>query len=599
MKFCITAILGFLLLAGTTAVQALDAQIILLDTKGKKEVRTIPLVEKDSVQYLTIPAKSIPAGFSKLEVHHPWATAMAGDDGFYVFANGMYGTFQKRANGQYRNPNVIMPMFGVKTPQAAMTVILTGFCYEADFLVDLKNDVYKVYPRFDLQEAVPYEDIVLEFHLLPDKEKVTYSDIAKVYRQYQLNRGACIPLKERTKNNPALQYAANSMEIRVRLGWKPVPSPVKEQNAENEPPMKAVITFNRFVDIVKEFKKQGVNRAEFCLVGWNIGGHDGRYPQIFPPDERLGGETKLRSAIDNAKKDGFQIVCHTNNSDAYRASQIGGLWDEGFLLRKKDGTLNTYTTWGGGNMYETCPKCMYERFVKNDLITLKNYGFYGLHYIDVFSTVNPRTCWSKEHPLTKKDYAFWTNKIFAEAKKQLGGLGSEGGFDYCISNLDYALYISFYKPGSKLNPLIERHVPIWQIVYNGIVLNNPYTDTVNYTIKEPVSRLKLVEFGGRPIFYFYSKFKHSGSNWMGDSDITCGTEEELVNSVKKIKEGYDEFEKLKYLQYEFMESHDMLEKNLFRTVFSDGTVIITNYNNGPRTWQGKKIEALNYIVYKK
>ena len=50
---------------------------------------------------------------------------------------------------------------------------------------------------------------------------------------------------------------------------------------------------------IKEFKSQGIDKAEFCLVGWNVSGHDGRFPQLSPVEERLGGEKKLRKFTTN------------------------------------------------------------------------------------------------------------------------------------------------------------------------------------------------------------------------------------------------------------------------------------------------------------
>jgi len=485
---------------------------------------------------------------------------------------------------------------GMRYEAATATETIDGIGYEAGHFAMAKDGVYTVFPRYLLGGEKPYDDISIDFYHLDGA--ATYSDMAKCYRNIQLERKVVRPLKERIKDNPELDYASKSMMVRVRMGWKPVPSPVPEQNEENEPPMKTAVTFDRFTQIVDEFKRQGIDKAEFCLVGWNIGGHDGRYPQIFPVDERLGGETKLREAIAKAQKEGFQIVCHTNNSDAYSASRIGGLWDEGYLLRRRDGNFAQYTTWGGGNMYETCPKTIYERFVKSDFKKLREIGFRGLHYIDVFSTVNPRTCRASEHPLTKEGYADWTKKIFAEAQQTFGGVASEGGFDYCISNLDYGLYISFYNPGAVLNPLIDRHVPFWHLVYNGIVLNNPYTASTNYTMKDQLTRLKLVEFGGRPMFYFYSIFMESGRNWMGDIDLTCATDAELVESVRKIKEGYDEFEQMKHLQLEFMESHEAIEENVFETTFSDGTSILTNYGDTDFEYKGNIIKSFSYLIYK-
>lgn len=578
-------------------VPTMTAQVVIRQTDGKTQALQIPLTQKGMVQYLTLSRKDIPVNVKTIDVVHPWAIAQAGEKGFFVFPDGMYGTFRQNKDGQYRTWKMPMQMIGVATPRGAMTMILTGLNFESSHFVTLKKGKYKVFPRFQLENIPLYEDLAIQFHLL--SPNATYADMAKVYRNYQLDRGEVKPLKERIKNNPELAYAANSLEVRVRLGWKPVPSPVPEQTLETEPPMKVAISFDRFMQIVDEFKRQGINRTEFCLVGWNIGGHDGRYPQIFPVDERLGGEKKLREAIAKTQNAGFQIVCHTNNSDAYSASCIGGLWDENYLRVDHKGKFVTRTTWGGGNMYQTCPKCMFERFVPGDLAKIRDLGFRGLHYIDVFSTVDPRSCYSKDHPLSKRDFANWTKKIFAQAQKEFGALASEGGFDYCISNLDYGLYISFFDPiNGKFNPLIERHVPIWQLVYNGIVLNNPFTATANYTIKGPVARLKLVEYGGRPMFYFYSRFKSTGNNWMGDLDIGCATDEELVESVRKIKQGYDEFETVRNLQLEFMESHDQLAENVFKTGFSDGTVIVVNYGDKPFEYRGKTVSPLGYMIFR-
>ena len=289
-------------------------------------------------------------------------------------------------------------------------------------------------------------------------------------------------------------------------------------------------------------------------------------------------------------------MAHTNYSDAYSVSHLANRWDENYLLRKKDGSPNTYTTWGGGAMYETCPECMFKRFPNEDFPAIAACGFRGIHYIDVYSTVNPRTCHSKDHPATKEDFARWTREIFAKTQKDLGGMGSEGGFDYAISNLDYSLYISFFNPGNKYPALIEKHVPFWHIVYNGFVLNNPFCATTNFTIKDPVTQLKLVEYGGRPMFYFYSKFKSSGNNWMGDADIGCATDEELRESVTAIKRGYDQFESMKDLQYETLDEHAEIAPNVFCSTFSNGTRIVCNYSDADFEFEGKTVKPLGYVV---
>lgn len=65
---------------------------------------------------------------------------------------------------------------------------------------------------------------------------------------------------------------------------------------------------------------------------------------------------------------------------------------------------------------------------------------------------------------------------------------------------------------------------------------------------------------------------------MGDEDLACKTEDELKYSVSKIKEMAEEYEKLSYLQYEFMLRHEEVRPGVFEVEYSDGTVITVDYN---------------------
>jgi len=81
------------------------------------------------------------------------------------------------------------------------------------------------------------------------------------------------------------------------------------------------------------------------------------------------------------------------------------------------------------------------------------------------------------------------------------------------------------------------------LVYHGIVLANPFTGTLNYPVKAPHKRLKLVEFGGRPLFVWYANFHTGkGGDWMGKEDLRCGTDEELRAGVAAIRRAYVEYE---------------------------------------------------------
>ena len=578
--------------AWLAALQTLAAsvEVSCTFTNGSVEKKTLPLEAQGSVLHFRWKAAEVPAGLKHVEVRADFATAQTGEAGYFVMPNGFLGTFRER-DGEQKLGASYMPLFGMQTPRATFAAIVTGLPHEYTLVARAKDGVYTLYPRFELGGRKANGDIAIEYHFLTGAD-ANYSGMARAYRKFQLDRKACVPLQERIKSRPELAYAMQCPEIRIRMGWKPAPSPVEEQTPATEPPMKVAVTFDRAGEILDECQRQGIERAEFCLVGWNQKGHDGRYPQLFPVEEALGGEAKLRALIAKAQRLGYQIVCHNNHSDAYH---VADSWSEEFVIKNPDGSLSKNASWSGGRMYNLCPQRAYELFAPRDLRAIAALGFRGVHYVDVLSIVRPRACYDPRHPLTPDQSAAWINKIMHEARDVFGGVSSEGAFDFCCGNLDYALYVSF---GHMTNvpKMVDRVVPLWQLVYHGIIMSNPFTDTANYTLKGDVARLKLVEFGGRPMFYFYSKFLEGNKQWMGAEDLTCADQPALAASVAKIKAGYDEYAALCHLQTTFMENHEQLEPGITRTSFSDGTTILCNYRDSAFEFQGKRVKPHDYLV---
>jgi hypothetical protein len=291
---------------------------------------------------------------------------------------------------------------------------------------------------------------------------------------------------------------------------------------------------------------------------------------------------------------GYLIVPHGNYIDAYR---IADSWDEEWLAKTADGGLPKGSgSWGGGRSYRICPKRAYERFMSRDMWRMGAYGFKGLGYFDVVSIVPADECHDPRHPLTRAEGAEWWGKSAALSKRIFGGFASEGAFDHFVGNLDSVLYVSFKDPTAENVGLVDRIAPFVQLAYNGVFVMNPFTRTVNFTAQEKFWQLKLIEFGGRPVFYFYSKFKRDGKNWMGDGDLGCATDAELSASVEKIKEGADIYAMLSPLQYEFMEEHDSLGGGVWRTTYSNGTHVYVNYGKCASTVDSISIPAESWAI---
>ncbi len=573
------------------------AQVELtLTFKDQHEEKRQVTAEPDAKGVVTVTVKrsELPSGVEWVSVLPEFATATLGEAGYYVTPDGYMGTFRlTNATCMVGGPSVFygrnfMPIFGMKNPRATFVGIIMTMRFEYDLHVRAKDGVYTIAPRFHVAGFVPPDDLTIRYCLLTGKD-ADYAGMARTYRNDQLAREVCKPIKERMKTHPELAYAAKSIEVRIRQGWKPAPSPVLEQTVATEPPMKAVITFPRVGDIVDALRKTGVKRAELCLVGWNRKGHDGRWPQIFPVEEALGGEKELRALIKKAQRKGFQIVGHTNSSDGYR---IADCWDDDLTAKKEDGMPFSNSVWSGGQMYALCPQRAYERFYPQDIRKVADLGFRGLHYIDVITILQPPRCHDPNHPCTPKESAFWFDRILQSCKDHIGGVASEGAFDFACGNLDYVLYVYFNGLSGKNNPMHDRLIPIWQLVYNGIILSNPFTETVNASTKDRMTQLKLAEFNGRPIYYFYSQFKADNKNWMGNTDLRCSTDEELEQAAAFVKKGYDDFNVLADLQLEFMEQHEQLAPDVFRTAFSNGSELIVNYGSTAFSYKNTAIPPM-------
>lgn len=547
---------------------------------GSTRALTPEITTQGDCTTLTLPKETDTSAVREICFEYLEDLARDGDEGYFLIPNeGMLCSFRGHQDEEFVSQKYAMPVFGVKTRRQSYLAVVAGMAYGYELVCGVRDGKYYIYPRFRLDGAPLAEAIVIHYFRLSEAD-ADYSGMARRYRRYQLERGEIRPLQERMRERETLDYAANSVMVRVRLGWKPVPPEILHQTPENEPEMHVACTFARVGEILDECRRQGVEKAEFCLVGWNCKGHDGRYPQVFPVEEALGGEEELRRLIDKAHALGYQITCHTNSTDAY---EIAENWSVDDLTRTPTGEIvDDPNRWSAGQMYWLCPTVAL-RQAQEIYPKLADFGFRGLHYIDVLSIVMPRLCSHPDHPLNVVESIETSRRLMAYASETFGGYSSEGGYDFGAKYLDYALNTDYYGT-YQLNPLCDEKVPFWQLVYHGVILSNPNMyETLNFPARdEPTGKLRLLEYGGRPSFYFYWNFR---GDWRtaAKNDLVCDTQEQLERSVSQLREGQELNKILAPLQTAYFDRHEKLAPGVYRSTFSDGTVITVDYNRAAYT----------------
>ena len=579
---------------------SLIAAIITVETAlmdGTKTVETAEVPETDGIVRFVWPKGKVPGNFKSVTVTPDFATARKGEEGYWVMPNNSFGTFRLDDGHVFESWGVFMPMFGMKTPRSTYCAIVTGMPYSFGVSVKAANGIYSQSAVFLAEKDIElYEDFRIDYHFLKGDD-ADYSGIARRYRRYQLDRGAAVPLAEKAKSNSALAYAVTNIEVRIRQAWKPAPSPVMEQVTRNEPPVKAVVTFDRVRDIVDESVRQGVAGAEFCLVGWNKGGHDGAYPQIFPVEPSLGGEAKLKEAVAYAQSKGYQIVGHSSFRDCY---MIADTWDSEYVVEKNpDGTLRRgKMSWSGGRLYTMCPQRAYERFCPKQCAEMATLGFRGMFYVDVTTSRPLFPCPDVRHRLNNAQRAVWENNIMRELGETFGGAASEGAYDFCSRTCESALTVQWCKPfDPPKNEMVDGYIPLWQLVYHGIIVSTPFRTMINCPAN-PDRRyaLKLAEFGGRPTFYWHSWFVTGRPPSMGTWDLEATTDDKMRQGVRWMKEGHDEYMRRNSLQFAFMDRHEKIADGVFCVTYSNGTKMYVNYNGAQVVVDGVSIPSMDYVL---
>ena len=543
---------------------------------GKEETVLIETEQRGDVTYACFPKTQIPDGCDHIDFIFDAFTCHP-CDGYMLAPRGTKegGTLlcrfrERKGDHEYISDSNIMPLYGFKDEKRCVLAVVTGMTYEYRIVLGIKDGVYYIYPRFFVDEKNRYEDIRVELHHLP--ASCDYNDMAALYRKMK----SPTPLSEKVKESPELDYAAKSPELRIRLAWKPVPTPVACQTEENEPEVIVGCTLSRVKDILDGMKSRGVDKCQICLVGVEIKGHDGRWPQLLPIESSIGGEEQLKEICAYGQSLGYQMVVHTNSTEMY---QISSDWDENALIVTHDGDYSRdEILWGGGQPFHICPEKTVS-YTERNLADVHRLGFRGIHYIDVITNFPPRACYSEAHPLTPPDSAKIFCDIARKTKALFGGFASEGGFDFASDVLDYALYTS-YNLYSVERELCDETIPFWQLVFHGSILYNPSTETVNFCVKDEKAHLKFLEYGGRPLFYFNSKYVDEGGcgNWMGEEDLLCATDEQLCDSLDRIKKVYDEYVSMAHLQYLKMVKHEKCEAGVYRSTYENGTSVTVNYN---------------------
>ena len=561
----------------TAVIRGLDGQPRTKELVGTREA-------DGAIRYVLPAAEAKDADWIDFRMDR--ATAATGEAGFWMMGRGVIGRFT-RSHGGWTNGARFQdhPYFAMKTPRATFIAIADGMRFEVDFGVEVRDGRYRAGPRWQVKRHAfgeVYEDLSLRVYELPPA--ADYNEMAKAYRRWRLSTETGIEtLKERIRKRPHLQKLADSIALRRRHACKPYvfkdPRYDVDYTPETEKAPACVHSYDDSLRLRKRMKAMGIDDVAFCVAGWQDGGYDGRCPSSFPVATAPGGEEALRRLIREGQSLGYIIDGHSNYTDCYA---ISPLWDGGNIACKgPDGKiLRCHDAFAGGRAYNFCLKNAWETFLPKELERIASLGFYGAHYVDVFTAVFPYACCDPKHKANRKEIAAYQRKVVMKCQELFGGFSSECDMDHLLGYVDYINYATREMKNLDIQlkkgktPLVDKVVPFSELAFHDYVLANP--DKITQEVLNAENNLKLVEFGGRPIFYEF-----------GDAILP------------DLKKAYDQHKVLRHLQLEEMVEHRELRPGVVRVTYGNGDRVYVNHTAEAQTVDGLSLDAVSWKLVRK
>lgn len=509
------------------------------------------------------------------ELFIPYASGYLTRSAGHDCAEYLLGIFNERA-WQVTWGN--MPLYGFFQDGHCRIGLIEGGKLDADLRLRTAWGETKEYSldavfniRQDANQSALDEDMSILFAEFPGNWKKA----AQWYRKYNLEVRKLRTIAERVATEPDLEYSTKSLTVRCRMAVKPLPAQILEQRPENEPKPRVFLTYDNIREIAEEFRRQGVGPSEFCLVGWNHGGHDGAFPQLFPTAEGCGNENELRNLIGQINELGYHISLHDNYYDGYTLAQNFNFDDVCREFGEYGGPMVGGGRLGGGQAYRICPKQAVGYARTNfEEVARRLPGLHGPYFVDVISIIAMKSCSHPQHRIDHRDNCDYYKEILKLQHDVFGLSMSEGGRDWALPELDrtYMIY-NLDKPAEKF---CDEHVPFFQMVYHGIILYNNCRLFINTW---PGSReyAENLAWGGLPMLYYHHIFNPAWNSSGGWSlDLTYEGPEKLAKDVAVFKRMSDDVVKLAPLQQAFLEDFIHHENGVTETVYSNGTHLFVN-----------------------
>jgi hypothetical protein len=419
------------------------------------------LVLRNRALEVTLDPIQFPSEKKNLTLSFPldFGSARAGEEGYIVSSIGNYDSREGRMFPlgmnveRYRKPDgfeirgeATLPFFGTVRRGHPCVAIITDFPaadYELKTLVRQNGNGYKrlcsTTPIWSFEKDRVNESRHVSYQFL---EKGGYVEMAKSYRQFLIDTGRYVTLRERVKRRPV-----SNLSVNASFFW-------------------GAYSLSEMPAFMAKLKENGVNKAVLQVANKNdfVGGWK-RWPEGMTSASSTTEE--FRNVADVARKMGYGFS---------PVDEFTPFADRG---QDYDATLRAMRRDGGYYSFErekTFFLCESQklRFAQRDLPHVKEVIGECPYLLDC-EGCSVYDCFDPRHPLTSRQQILARREFLMYVRDTMGSVVSEGSpIDWLTDIIDvghgHSIGFEFWnsKPGV--------FIPLWSLVYGGAVVdlsNNP------------------------------------------------------------------------------------------------------------------------------
>lgn len=399
--------------------------------------------------------------------------------------------------------------------------------------------------------------------------KGDYVNLAKLYRQWIIDRGEFVSLERKIQANSDLKsflggrafwlhvaYPARSAVTREDLL---MPEPASE--AKPDPgPVRVEFTYKDIEALIERLRKLGLERGFVKIGGWINGGYDASHQDTWPPEPALGTVAELQRLLSSPSP--LLVGLHDNNQDIYARTPS---FPKG-VNRNANGDLMTGGVWAGGQAYILNSRHSVEYAKRNweQIKTLRPKAM----FIDIVTAMQLYQSFEAGDELTKAQDLAAKKELLKFYKQQGVLLGSEESADFGVSYLDWF--------ENRHQRVAGRTVPLWSLVFHDAVFNTRYGG---------VARDEGYPGWLEDMLWGYLPHFTINRNW---------NQEALFQSLGHVDQWHARIGTAEMTGHRFLTADYTVEQ----TTFSTGDSIICNFGDKPYDFGGKAVSPKSYLIVK-